>query len=244
MKGSSEMADDSRQGIAAQLAALVADLRRDSQGVDTELSKLIDSAGRNVPGAQYVGITLAHQKAVHTVVATHRYPAVLDEIQHHQQEGPCLAAACEHRMVRINDLTVDNRWPGYRRQVLDQTPIRSVLAFELFTNNDAMGALNFYSENTHAFSEESVEVGLIFATNIALAWAMLRRFEDFRSALASRDLIGRAKGMIMERYHVDVIQAFELLKHFSQHSDTKLAEVAQQIIDAELSGHRPKSSDD
>jgi hypothetical protein len=51
MKGSSEMADDSRQGIAAQLAALVADLRRDSQGVDTELSKLIDSAGRNVPGA-------------------------------------------------------------------------------------------------------------------------------------------------------------------------------------------------
>ena len=223
MKGSSEMADDSRQGIAAQLAALVADLRRDSQGVDTELSKLIDSAGRNVPGAQYVGITLAHQKAVHTVVATHRYPAVLDEIQHHQQEGPCLAAACEHRMVRINDLTVDNRWPGYRRQVLDQTPIRSVLAFELFTNNDAMGALNFYSENTHAFSEESVEVGLIFATNIALAWAMLRRFEEFRSALASRDLIGRAKGMIMERYHVDAIQAFELLKHFSQHSNTKLA---------------------
>ena len=171
MKGSSDKADASRQGIAAQLAALVADLRRDNQDVDTELSKLIESAGRNVPGAQYVGITLAHQKAVETVVATQRYPAVLDEIQHHQQEGPCLAAAWEHRMVRINDLNVDDRWPGYRREVLDRTPIRSVLAFELFTNNDAMGALNFYSENTHAFSEESIEVGLIFATNIALAWA-------------------------------------------------------------------------
>ena len=238
------MADDSRQGVAAQLAALVADLRRDSQGVDTELRKLIDSAGRNVPGAEYVGITLARQQAVHTVATTHRYPAVLDEIQHHQQEGPCLAAAWEHRVVRINDLTIDDRWPRYRREVLDQTPIRSVLAFELFTNNDAMGALNFYSENTHAFSEESIEVGLIFATNIALAWAMLRRFEEFRSALATRDLIGQAKGMIMERYHVDAIQAFELLKHFSHKSNTKLVEMAQRVIDAELSEHRPKPSDD
>ena len=73
---------------------------------------------------------------------------------------------------------------------------------------------------------------------------MLRRFEEFRSALATRDLIGQAKGMIMERYHVDAIQAFELLKYFSQHSNTKLDDVAQQIIDAELSEHRPKPSDD
>jgi GAF domain-containing protein len=244
MRVSSDIADDTRQGVAAQLAARVADLRRHSKGVDTELSKLIDSADRNVPGAQYVGITLARQQGVHTLAATHRYPAVLDEIHNRHQEGPCLTAAWEHRIVRINDLTLDDRWPRYRREVLDQTPIRSVLAFELFTNNDAMGALNFYSENTHAFREESVELGLIFATNITLAWAMLRRYEQYRSALASRDLIGQANGLIMERYHVDAIQAFELLKHFSHKSNTKLVEMAQRVIDAELSEHRPNRSDD
>jgi GAF domain-containing protein len=239
------MSDESHHAVAAQLAGLVADLRRDGQGLDTDLSKIVESAGRNVPGAQYVGISLARrQQGVHTVAATHRYPSVLDEIQDHHQEGPCLTAAWEHRVVRINDLTVDDRWPRYRREVLDRTPIRSVLAFELFADNDAMGALNFYSENTNAFSEESVELGLIFATNIALAWATHRRTEQFRSALASRDLIGQAKGMIMGRYHVDAVQAFELLKHLSQQSNTKLVELAQQLIDAELSQHRPKTSDD
>ncbi|HEX5256333.1 MAG TPA: GAF and ANTAR domain-containing protein [Mycobacterium sp.] len=229
------MTTDTPPALAAQLAALVADLHRHDAGMTVELNKLIDSAGRNVPGAQYVGITSAHrQRGVRNVVATHRYAAVLDEIQHHHQQGPCLTAAWEHAVVRINDLTLDERWPHYQRDVLDQTPIRSVLAFELFTTSDAMGALNFYADQPRAFSEDSVELGLVFATNIALAWVVLERNEQFRSALASRDVIGQAKGMIMERYRVDAVQAFELLKNLSQQSNLKLAEVAQRLIETEL----------
>lgn len=238
------MADGSRNGVAAELAVLVADLRRGHQRIDTGLSGLVDSAGRNVPGAQYVGITLARQRAVDTVAATHRYPAVLDRIQHKHKEGPCLTAAWEHRIVRINDLAVDDRWPRFRHEVLDQTPIRSILAFELFVDSETMGALNFYSENTDAFGEDSVELGLIFATNVALAWTMQRQLVEFRSALASRDIIGQAKGMIMERHHVDAVQAFELLKRLSQQSNTKLADVAQQLICDGLSAYRPELGSD
>jgi GAF domain-containing protein len=243
-KGSSGMVDERRHSVAAQLTALIADLQRGDLDLDTDLSQLVESAGGNVPGSQYVGITLARdQHGVRTVAATHPYAAVLDEIQDRHQEGPCLTAAWEHSVVRISDLTVDDRWPRYRREVLERTPIRSVLAFELFADGTAMGALNFYSESTNAFSSESVELGLMFATNIALAWAMRQRIEQFRSALASRDLIGQAKGMIMERHHVDAVEAFELLKHLSQESNTKLVEVARQLIEAELLKHRPKPSD-
>lgn len=227
------MSDDDPRDFAAQLAALVADLDW-GQGVHTELGELIESAGGAVPGAPHVGISLARRRqGVHTVVATRHYPAVLDEIQHHYQEGPCLTAAWEHRVVHVN-----NRWPRYQREAIDRTPIRSVLAFELFTDSDARAALNCYSEHTNAFSEESVEIGLIFAANIALAWPMLRRIEQFRSALASRDSIGQAKGIIMERYQLDAVRAFELLKHLSQRSKTKLVEVAQGLIDAALSENR------
>jgi AmiR/NasT family two-component response regulator len=73
---------------------------------------------------------------------------------------------------------------------------------------------------------------------------VLRRQEQFRSALASRDVIGQAKGMIMERYRLDAVHAFELLKQLSQRSNIKLVEVAQGIIDAEPSEHRSKPSDD
>ena len=71
--------------------------------------------------------------------------------------------------------------------------------------------------------------GLIFATHTALAWNMLRRDEQFRSALASRDVIGQAKGMLMERFGIDAVRAFDLLKRLSQDSNTPLHEVAERL---------------
>ena len=231
--------------IPAQLATLVAEVHRGKPQLIVGLSELIESAACHVTGAQHVGITMADRgNGICTVVASDRYPALLDEIQHHHQEGPCVSAAWQHATVHIDDLELDERWPRYRRDVLDQTPIRSVLAFELFADGQTTGALSFYAERPHAFTEESVELGLIFATHISLAWAVLRRQEQFRSALASRDVIGQAKGMIMERYRLDAVHAFELLKQLSQRSNIKLVEVAQGIIDAEPSEHRSKPSDD
>jgi AmiR/NasT family two-component response regulator len=52
-----------------------------------------------------------------------------------------------------------------------------------------------------------------------------------QSAVSTRDRIGQAKGIIMERYNVDDIQAFEMLRRLSQDSNTRLADVAQRVID-------------
>lgn len=95
-----------------------------------------------------------------------------------------------------------------------------------------MGALNFYAEQSGAFDAESVEAGLVVATHTALAWNLLRRDEQFRSALASRDIIGQAKGMLMERYRIDAVQAFEVLKRLSQNSNTPLADLAHEIVNS------------
>lgn len=70
----------------------------------------------------------------------------------------------------------------------------------------------------------------MLATHAALAWHMVRRDEQFRSALASRDVIGQAKGMLMERFDLDAVRAFELLKRLSQNMNTPLADVAQQVV--------------
>ena len=115
---------------------------------------------------------------------------VLDAIQNKYGEGPCLAAAWEHHVMHIADLAAEQRWQRYRRHALEQTPIRSILSFELFVDRTSMAALNFYADAPHAFTEESVELGTVYATHIALAWSMMRRQDQFRSALASRDIIG------------------------------------------------------
>lgn len=226
--------------VAAQLAGLIADLDRHETETTVGLHELIDSGARHVAGSQYAGITLADKtKAVSNVAATHRYPMVLDAIQNRYGEGPCLDAVWQHHVMHVEDLNIDQRWPRYQRHALAQTPIRSILSFELFAGGGSMAALNFYAEHPHAFTDESLEVGGVFATHVALAWSMMRRQDQFRSALASRDIIGQAKGVIMERFDLDAVEAFELLSRLSQDSNTKLIEIARSLIDTEHPLKRP-----
>lgn len=228
------MADqDTHNHIVVQLTALVGDLQRRDGSMGSGLEEIVASAARQVPGSQYAGLTVASRtNGVRTAAATHGYATLLDEIQQRHQEGPCLSAAWEHHTVRVDDLETDQRWPRYRMDALYETSVRSVLAFQLFIGDDALGALNFYSEHPYAFGHESIELGLVFATHSALAWNMFQRTNQFRSALASRDVIGQAKGIIMERFKIDALHAFELLTRLSQDGNTKLVDIAQQIIDS------------
>lgn len=218
---------------AQQVAELVETLEEQTAvDFDAALTMLVDNAVNFVLPAHYAGITVATRDGkVQTAAATHDYPRMLDEIQQRHGEGPCLSAAWENHIVRIDDLTVERRWPRYSRDAVDETPVRSVMCFQLFAGQEADGALNFYAEQSHAFDDDAVEAGLLIATHTALAWSMLRRDQQFRSALASRDVIGQAKGIIMERFDVNAVQAFELLKRLSQESNTKLGDIAHQLIE-------------
>ena len=133
---------------------------------------------------------------------------MLDEIQSRRQQGPCLTAAGLQDTVRIDDLDADDRWPLYRKDALKLTPIRSILSYGMFRDGGTTAALNFYAEPVHAFDDESVNLGLIFATHTAMVWDMMRRDQQFRSALVSRDIIGQAKGRLMERFDIDADEAF------------------------------------
>jgi AmiR/NasT family two-component response regulator len=99
----------------------------------------------------------------------------------------------------------------------------------MFKEGVSAAALNFYAESPDVFDDESVNLGLIFATHAALAWNMMRRDQQFRVALVSRDIIGQAKGRLMERFDIDATKAFERLKQMSQDGNTPIAQVAQRV---------------
>lgn len=220
--------------VVAQLAELVSSMEREEMDTAAGLNELIGNGVLHVVGSQYAGITMAERsRAVVNIAATHRYPVLLDEIQNRYAEGPCVEAAWRHHVMHVEDLTEDERWPRYRRHALEQTPIRSILSFELFVDRGGTAALNFYADTPHAFPDDSVELGAVYATHIALAWSMLRRQDQFRSALASRDMIGQAKGIVMERFGLDAVEAFELLTRLSQQSNTRLIDIAKSLIDSE-----------
>jgi AmiR/NasT family two-component response regulator len=104
------------------------------------------------------------------------------------------------------------------------------MSFQLFIAGQTMGALNVYAEQPNSFTDESRNIGLVFAAHSSVAWNSARREEQFKQALASRDIIGQAKGMIMERYGVDAVQAFELLRKLSQDSNVPLIQIANELV--------------
>lgn len=198
---------------------------------DTVIAELAEHAAVEIPGAEYAGVTVTRNaKHIDTPAATHKWPILLDEIQQRHREGPCLTAAWEEKTIHVADLETDERFPLYRRDALEQTPIRSVMAFQMFIAGETMGALNVYAEQPHVFGQESRDIGLVFAAHSSVAWNAARRDEQFKRALASRDTIGQAKGMIMERYGVDAVQAFEVLRKLSQDSNLPLIQIASELV--------------
>ena len=63
-----------------------------------------------------------------------------------------------------------------------------------------------------------------------------RRAANLQAALATREMIGQAQGILMERERITPDQAFDILRRASQHLNVKLRDVAQSLVDT---GERP-----
>lgn len=161
----------------------------------------------------------------------------LDELQNRLQEGPCWDAATSDAVTRAPDLTADGRWPRFGPAAVE-SGVRSMLSFRLFTFDRRVAALNLFAEATDAFSDEAETIGGMLATHAATAMTANDRELQFRSALASRDLIGQAKGILMERYDIDAVRAFELLSTLSSDRNIRLADLAAKIVAERGSGRR------
>jgi hypothetical protein len=231
--------NDPAEVVAAHLriAEIVQELYgRGDVDSDTVIAELAEHAAVEILGAQYAGVTVTRNgRHIDTPAATHKWPILLDEIQQRHREGPCLTAAWEEKTIHVKDLETDERFPLYARDVLAETPIRSVMSFQMWIAGETMGALNVYAESPNVFGTETREIGLVFAAHSSVAWNAARRDEQFKKALASRDVIGQAKGMLMERYGVSAIQAFDLLRKLSQDSNTPLMQIAADLVEKQQS---------
>ena len=134
----------------------------------------------------------------------------------------------EQQTVRVPDMASEQRWPQFAQRA-HEAGARSMLSFQLYVEGDNLGALNLCNHQAGAFDDESEQVGLLFASHAAVAFADARKQDELVRAIDSRDLIGQAKGILMERYSVDGDQAFRVLTRVSQHTHRKLRDVAEEL---------------
>ena len=211
----------------AELARTVAAPR----SVEDVLSDVTATALELIEGAETAGVLLLGKGGkFDSVAGTSDLPHLLDELQVKYGEGPCVQAALDELIVRTDDFREERRWPLYSAAVVE-IGVLSGLSFKLYTSNRTAGALNLFSFKPGAFDAEAETTGAVLAAHAAAAILASRQEQQLESALSTRDRIGQAKGIIMERYGVDDVRAFDMLRRLSQDGNTRLIDVAQRVID-------------
>lgn len=216
--------------LAESLSALAHALQQENSPQET-LDAIVHAAVDTVPGAEHAGITMVRDRQeLYTVAYTSDLVHEIDRRQYTVREGPCLQALWEQDHVRMDDQEAEQRWPRFTHEIRD-LGISSMCCFRLFTDRDTMGALNLYAAEPRGFGAEAEDVGQLFASHASVALADAQQIEQLEQALSTRDIIGQAKGILMERYRVSPDIAFSLLVRASQQNHLKLREVAAQVAE-------------
>ncbi|WAC57803.1 GAF and ANTAR domain-containing protein [Gordonia sp. SL306] len=214
-----------------RMAEIVRELRMESTDTESVLRGISKTAVGSVPGAEYASVTMVTKGQIETPVIVGDLAGKSDAVQRELNEGPCVRSAVDDVTIIIDDMSREQRWPRFA-PAASELGIGSMVCLCLYIDGRDFGALNLISTATHAFGPESVSVGELFAAHCATAFSAVREKEQLRAALSSRDIIGQAKGMIMERYRIDADEAFRLLSRLSQDGNIKLVEVATRIVES------------
>ncbi|GAA4907415.1 GAF domain-containing protein [Actinomycetospora succinea] len=202
------------------------------ESVEHTVGLIVRGAIHTIPHVEQAGVSLVERGGtVDAYAPSNDAVRELDELQTEIREGPCLESIWSEQRSVVDDMEIAReRWPRYADAALARG-FRSLMAFQLFADRGSAGALNLYAASPHAFDESSADAGALFAAQAALALHGAKRVAGLTVALDSRDVIGQAKGILMERFGVGPEQAFSMLVESSQQTNMKLVGVATWLVD-------------
>lgn len=211
------------------LASLTRDLRKCSHSLDDVLDRITGAATSLIPGADHACLVLGG-KNPSVRQGTDSVAEQLTRDQYVLDEGPLARGTAHLDSVVVADLQTDARWPALADRAL-ACNARAFAVFRLFTDSGDLGSIVVYSRRLASFEPGAVAIGESLAAHGAVAMVSAQDIKDFRGGLTHRDIIGQAKGMLMERYDIDADRAFDLLTTLSQTGNRRLHEVASQLVE-------------
>jgi GAF domain-containing protein len=199
----------------------------------TEITRI---ARRAMPSVEAASITLIRGEKPFTAAYDGQMALDADELQYERGYGPCMDAGRAGQMLLVDDMRSDQRWPDYAQHAAAQGVLSS-LSVPLPFQGATIGALNTYAGRPRLFDDQDLEVAEEVAAWVAIAVgnaeAAARTREDLtqlRTAMMSRACIEQAKGILIERHKIKEDEAFTMLTHASQRTNTKLRDVADELV--------------
>lgn len=205
------------------------------QSLDHTLDAIVRAAQETVPGFEHVGISVTSRGngnggSIETRAGTGRLVWEVDELQYKLGEGPCYDAIVNGGVTVMEDVRTEQRWPRYVEEV-ERLGLRAQMGLQLYTDEGALGGLNFYAAEP-GVDPDAIQLAELFAAHAAIALGRSRHEHQLKESVASRQAIGTAVGIVMERYRLTEDRAFQFLVRASSTSNIRLRAIAQEIVDS------------
>lgn len=216
-------------GLHAAIAHLIQSVRAEVDFHPVSIWGPMTAAAMKLSAVEYASVVrVGPADIVRTLSSTDGHLRLLNKLQQRCRQGPSLDAAWENQTRRVDDLTCETRWPTFSDKAVAITPIRSMLSVPL--THHGRTALNMYADRPYAFGPEDELVGLAFASDSEAILEVGRRAKRYRQTQTNRELIGLAKGILMERFAVDAVTAFSLLAELSKDRQQPVSVVARALV--------------
>ncbi|MEJ5945767.1 GAF and ANTAR domain-containing protein [Pseudokineococcus basanitobsidens] len=220
-----------RSRALAELARISLD-----QPLGEVLQQVVDLAVEMLDGVRALSVTLVDDGSTRSAAFSDPVAARLDERQYEDGFGPCTDAARSGGVVRVRDTAHEETYPGFAA-LARRYGVRSVTSVGMPWGERVVGALNLYVVGEDPLPEDEVELARTFAgyaaaalANAALYASTAELAEQMQRAMASRAVIEQAKGVLVAALGVDPEEAFAELSRRSQRSNTKLRDVAAELV--------------
>ncbi|MGW2826068.1 GAF and ANTAR domain-containing protein [Streptomyces sp. NPDC001443] len=231
----SEFSELPRFPVGFELAEALTTAARQLHDTDTPhgtLRTAVRLAVHLLPGAEHAGISVLDG-------ADRRHAVAWSDDVVRAAESPARSGAERpywHRLwntpvVRLDDSeSVDGEGEGDAE--LAGLGLRSALALRLRADRQRLTVLTVYARKPRTFDEATTRVGRLFTAHVGLALDSATVREQLTEAMRTRDLIGQATGILMERLNIDAAEAFDSLVRASQRENIKLRDLARTVVNA------------
>ena len=215
----------------------------DDANMQAALSRVAGAGCRVLTNCTSASVTIIERGRPITVGSTDDTAQALDDAQYTAPEGPCLTAAHERRVVRIDDTGNDERWPRFAASARSQWRAQFAVG--------PAGPVGPTTRSPGSTSTATWSPGSVTTTN---SWrrrspprrrsscptprptGRVRFVTNLTTAMETRAVIEQAKGVLMSTHRIDADAAFEVLREISQTSNRKLHDVAADVVDESRRG--------
>jgi hypothetical protein len=218
--------------VAEDLASLALDLARRRTAPEV-LRATAEALVGLVPGAAQVVVSVLRREEVELTSATGTGAADCEAWQFALGDGPAVAAVRARGTALVaDDLATDARWP-HLRVAHERYGLTSVVtvAASLPTVTRTL-VLSWYGSSRAAFSgPDAARRALLSAAHASAAVDRAVHEDHLQAAIAHRQLIGEAVGIVAVRESLTRDAAFALLARQSQRTNLKLVELARNVTE-------------